>query len=585
MNIPRSEYPRPQFVREDWLCLNGKWQFEVDNSKSGKEREFYKRESLNGEILVPFCPESELSGIGNKDFMNCVWYRRNVDIPEQYIGKTTILHFGAVDYHSVIYVNGEMVGEHKGGYTSFSFDITKYLKENGNYITVCAYDDVRSQNQPAGKQSSEYHSHRCFYTRTTGIWQTVWLEFVNDVYVKKVKTSTNIDSPSVSFDVELNEYEKGLSISAQVFWEGNCVGEIESGISGKVTHISTELSEKHLWSVGEGNLYDVKFYLKRNGEVVDKADSYFGLRNVTLCGRSFKINGETVFGRWVLDQGFYPRGIYTAADEEELKADIIYSMQLGFNGARLHEKVFEERYLYWADKLGYLVWGEHANWGLDVTEIGQIEHFLPEWIEAVERDFNHPSIIGWCPFNETWDQNGRKQCDSLIKIVYETTKALDPTRPVIDTSGWFHVVTDIYDVHDYEQDPEIFASYYDKIEEGIVNETQKRLPSHADRQTYDGQTPVFMSEYGGIKWATDENNNGWGYGNGPKTEEEFIERYKGLTEFILNNKNVMGFCYTQLYDVEQEQNGLMTYERKFKFLPEIIRKINIQKAAIECENE
>ena len=584
MNIPRSEYPRPQLVRENWLCLNGKWEFEIDNAKSGEEKEFYKRDSLKDEILVPFCPESKLSGIENKDFMNCVWYRREFDIPESEAGKRVILHFGAVDYHAIIYLNGECVGEHKGGYTSFSFDITKYLKESGNYITLCVYDDVRSGNQPGGKQSSRYDSFRCYYTRTTGIWQTVWLEFVHDCYIKRIKTNTNIDMPSVSFDIELNKYDLGYSIQAQVFWDGECVGEAYSKIFGKTVHLSTILSQKHLWSVGKGNLYDVKFTLQKETEICDSVSSYFGLRSVSLSGKKFMLNGETVFGRWVLDQGFYPDGIYTAPSEEELKADILYSLQLGFNGARLHEKVFEERYLYWADKLGYLVWGEHANWGLDITEIGQIEHFLPEWIEAVERDFNHPSIIGWCPFNETWDKNSRKQNDNVIKIVYETTKVLDPTRPVIDTSGWFHVVTDIYDVHDYEQDPVKFDSYYNKIEEGIVNEPQKRSVRNANRQTYNGSDPVFISEYGGIKWTTDENGLGWGYGNGPTTEQDFVERYKGLTECILKNKNILGFCYTQLYDVEQEINGLMTYDRKFKFDPSIFKVINTQRAAIEIED-
>lgn len=248
----------------------------------------------------------------------------------------------------------------------------------------------------------------------------------------------------------------------------------------------------------------------------------------------------------------------------------------------MHEKVFEPRYIYWADKLGYMVWGEHANWELDITEMSSIEHFLPEWLEVMDRDMSHPSIIGWCPLNETWDFAGRKQYDEVVRIIYRVTKAVDPTRPVIDTSGNFHVESDIFDVHDYEQDPKTFASHYEKLTEGIMEDTVYSNPTMRARQSYNGTDPTFVSEYGGIRWSPDK-EEGWGYGDTPKSEQEFIERYKGLTEALLNNPYMLGFCYTQLYDVEQEVNGLMTYDRKFKFDPEIIRKINEQPAAIETE--
>ncbi len=569
MQIPRSEYPRPQLVREQWLNLNGQWGFEIDNSMSGTEKEFQKREALNDSIIVPFCPESSLSGVGNTDFMNCVWYRRDFAIPDDWKKKRIIINFGAVDYHTIVYINGVYSGEHKGGYTPFSFDITEHIKDNGNYITVCAKDDIRSANQPAGKQSPRLASHGCFYTRTTGIWQTVWLECVSDCYIKSIKTITDIHNCSALLEVRLSDYPTKAVVTAKAYFEGRLVGESEGSAVNRAAYINIPLSEKHLWDVGEGNLYDLEITVKKDGSITDSVSSYFGLRSVDLTDKKLLLNGRGVFGRWVLDQGFYPDGIYTAPTDEALKNDIIYSVQLGFNGARLHEKIFEPRFLYWADKLGYMVWGEHGNWGLDVTEMGQIQHFLPEWIEAVERDFSHPCIIGWCPINETWDYNGRRQCDMLIRTVYEVTKALDSTRPVIDTSGNFHVVTDIYDIHDYCQNPEEFAAHY---RDSLYN-------NFSDRQTHRGE-PYFISEYGGIKWATD-NYEGWGYGDGPKTEEEFIERYKSLTETLLGNENIFGFCYTQLYDVEQEVNGLMTYDRKFKFDPDIFKKINTQKAAVE----
>lgn len=578
MNIPRNEYPRPTLVRDEWINLNGCWQFEIDNAMVGTEKEFYSGNTeLSDKINVPFCPESKLSGIGHTDFMNCVWYKKSFNLDRG--DKRVILHFGAVDYHARVYINGEFAGEHIGGYTSFSLDITKHVVSGENCIVVCAEDDLRSGKQPSGKQSPKLESFVCFYTRTTGIWQTVWLELVDNCYIKNIRLTTNISLPSVNISINLSEMPKNAYVIAEAFWDGESVGKEKIEISSTQSEFGMKLSQKHLWELGKGGLYDLKLTIKDDNKIYDEVMSYFGLRSVSLDGRAFKLNGKTVFGRWVLDQGFYPDGIYTAPSDEDLKNDIIYSMQLGFNGARLHEKVFEERFLYWADKLGYMVWGEHANCGLNITATGSVDAFLTEWIEAVERDFNHPSVIGWCPFNETWDTDGNRQNDTLLRTVYRVTKALDPTRPVIDTSGNFHVETDIFDVHDYEQDPELFASHYTKILDGILEDTIYRTPQLRDRQKYDGVQPTFVSEYGGIQWSMDK--TGWGYGNAPKTEQEFIERYKGLTTALLDNEYMLGFCYTQLYDVEQEQNGLMTYDRKFKFDPEVIRKINTKKAAIE----
>ena len=298
----------------------------------------------------------------------------------------------------------------------------------------------------------------------------------------------------------------------------------------------------------------------------------------TISGEKVLINGKSVFQRLVLDQGFYPDGIYTASTDEALENDVKLSMAAGFNGARLHEKVFEPRFLYHCDRLGYLVWGEQGNWGMDPSAPDGLKNFLPEWMEAVERDFNHPAIIGWCPFNETWDYEGRKQDDDLLAIVYRMTKLYDTTRPCIDTSGNFHVITDIYDLHDYEQNPEEFASHYESYaKDGIL-----AWDNHAPRQKQIVGIPVFISEYGGIKWDVEGvNKDSWGYGDGPRTEEEFLARYKGLTDVLLDNPKMFGFCYTQLYDIEQEQNGLYTYDREPKFDMTVFHGINSAKAAIE----
>ena len=580
MNIPRSEYPRPQLVRDSFINLNGEWDFEIDKSSSGLNRAYEKRASLDGKIIVPFCPESELSGVGHKDFMDCVWYRRDLDIPADWRGadKRVLLHFGAVDYHAIVFVNAKKVCEHKGGYISFSCDITDALCDGANYVTVCALDDTRGGKQPAGKQSTRFESHGCFYTRTTGIWQTVWMECVNKAHLINAKYTPDIESATILAQFNVTSEAFGAKIRFSASFDGKPMGDAETVVSSAEPFVSLKLSELFLWDVGAGNLYDAKIEIVKDGVVVDSIDSYFGMRSVALTDGAFLLNGRKVFGRWVLDQGFYPDGIYTAPNDEALKNDIIYSMQLGFNGARLHEKIFEPRFLYWADKLGYMVWGEHANWGMDTTHLGALANFLPEWIEELERDYSHPAIIGWCPFNETWDYGPQRirQCDTVLKTVYEVTKAYDKTRPCIDVSGNYHVVTDIFDVHDYEQDPDKFAEYYKNAKNGeIKDQIWRREP---DRQVWHGE-PIFMSEYGGIRKA--EGTEGWGYGNAPKDDAEFLDRYKRLTDILLDNEAFIGFCYTQLYDVEQEVNGLMTYDRKFKFDPKIFYDINTRKAAIE----
>ena len=568
-NIPRPEHPNPQFQRREWLNLNGKWNFEIDKSKSGLAKKFYEPQTkFSKEINVPFCPESVLSGIEYKDFMDAVWYSREFTVPEKYKDLRTILHFGAVDYKATVYINGKKVGTHKGGYISFEFDITDYLIDGANTVTVYAEDDTRNPLQPRGKQSEEYYSHECDYTRTTGIWQTVWLEFIHESHIKGIKVYPNVENCSVDIHADVIGAGK---FEVLALYQERIMGAATVETAGGHINAHLDLKESYLWEVGEGRLYDLE--LRFND---DKVDSYFGLRDVKLDGQKFLINGKSVFQRLVLDQGFYPDGIYTAPTEDAMIKDIQISLDVGFNGARLHEKIFEPRFLYHCDKMGYIVWGEYPNWGLDHSNSNIIYSVLPEWLEELERDFNHPAIIGWCPFNETWDYDGRKQFDDALAVVYKTTKALDATRPCIDTSGNFHVITDIFDIHDYEQDPAVFKEHFD-----MLMTDGKLYDNHERRQKYTGG-PTFISEYGGIRWSVNENEqNAWGYGNAPKNKYEFIERYKGLTDALLDNDQMFGFCYTQLYDVEQEQNGLYTYSRKAKFESSIFRAINSRKAKIE----
>lgn len=567
MTIPRSEHPDPQFQRKDWLNLNGEWDFEFDFGNSGLRAGVLEKDEWSRKINVPFCPESKLSGIEYTDFIAAVWYRKSVTVTEAQLEGRVLIHFGAVDYETYLYVNGEEAGYHKGGYTSFTFDITEFLTAGENVIAVNARDDVRDPLVPRGKQSELYNSHGCDYTRTTGIWQTVWLEFVPKAYVKSFKLFP--DTVNATLGVSAVVEGEG-AFKAEAFYDGRLVGSFEKTAAGFVSG-DIKLSETHLWEVGCGRLYDLKITFGG-----DEISSYFGLRDIRIDGYKVLINGKSVFQRLVLDQGFYADGIYTAPSDEALEKDIRLSLAVGFNGARLHQKVFEPRFLYHCDRLGYIVWGEFGNWGLDYSRDGALEVMLPQWCESVARDFNHPAIVGWCPFNETWDRDGRKQNDELLRIIYRVTKQLDETRPCIDTSGNFHVETDIFDVHDYEQKVEIFKGNYDRLmTEGVLFE---HFP---DRQEYDGKKPAFVSEYGGIQWSLGSRGDAWGYGNAPKSEQEFIDRYKGLTDALLDNERMFGFCYTQLYDIEQEQNGLYYYDRSPKFDPELFRRINSRKAAIE----
>ncbi|MBO7386164.1 MAG: beta-galactosidase [Clostridia bacterium] len=519
---------------------------------------------------MPFCPESRLSGIGNTDFMKAVWYKRSFILPRQAEGRRVFIHFGAVDYATEVWINGQSAGTHRGGYASFSFEITHLVLPGENTVTLCARDDQSSRCQPYGKQSWKYQSFGCFYTRTTGIWQTVWLEWTNDSRIKSVRLTPDGINGTLLVEAEMDGPLAGCTFKAEASFEGAYETEAEADADSGRTRLMLIIEEPKLWNVGEGNLYDLKLTLSRNGETLDEVKSYFGLRTISFDGGKCLINGKSVFQRLVLDQGFYPDGIYTAPSDEELKNDILRSQACGFNGARLHQKVFEQRFLYWADKLGYIVWGEFPSWGIDPKDAATPAIFLDEWLEVLARDYNAPSVVGWCPWNETWGERADGAKEETMRLTYLVTKAYDPTRPCIDASGGIHAATDIYDTHDYEQDVEVYKERY---------APGKPVYDRFERdQHYAGQ-PVMVSEYGGIGWNPD--GAGWGYGNNPKTEEELMARYKGLTDALLDKPELMGFCYTQLTDVEQERNGLYYYDRRPKFDTEKIRAITARKAAIE----
>jgi beta-galactosidase/beta-glucuronidase len=585
MSIPRAEYPRPQFARPEWLCLNGPWQFEIDHGDSGLERGLLQRE-LQGAITVPFCPESALSGIGNTDFLNAVWYRREVDIPPEWAGKHVLLHFQAVDYDTTVWVNGVEVGRHRGGWTGFTCNLDGVAGPGETATIVVRARDFTRQPMPRGKQSDHYNNVGCIYTRTTGIWQTVWMEPVPEVALKRPRITPDVANGQLYVQQPLTENRAGHTVrmtlrsGERVICTRTTPADAE--FCPQIT-LPIPLRQLHLWGPGEPNLYDLDIdLLDSSGAVVDRASSYAGMRSITIEGKTVKINGKPVFQRLVLDQGFYPDGVLTAPTDDDLKSDIVLSMNAGFNGARLHQKVFEERFLYHADRLGYLCWGEFGDWGIDRAQPSA--SYVGQWLEELHRDYSHPSIVGWCPLNETGESITDRVAglEDVTNAMYLAAKAMDQTRPVLDASGYSHRIrdVDIWDCHDYEQRPEVLASNQAGLSDGKPFQN-----GPADRPwniPYHGQ-PFFVSEFGGTWWnpKVGPDDPSWGYGERPRTIEEFYERFNRLCGALLDNPDMFGYCYTQLTDVFQEQNGIYFFDRSSKFDIARIRTSQQRRAAIE----
>jgi len=591
-DVPRPEYPRPQFVRDEWLNLNGWWQFETDPGDSGWERGLASRD-LGDRILVPFCPEAPLSGVGLTDRVAAVWYRREFVVPEAWDGRRILLHFQAVDYEATVWVNGTEVGMHKGGFTPFSCDVTRAVSAGAPATVVVRARDPWWAPQPRGKQAAEFVPHGALYGRTTGIWQTVWIEPVGSPSLERPRLTTDVVSGTVRLEQVLSRSRPGLTVTATL---GDGAGEVVRGARPVLGELGATIDlvipegRRRLWRLDDPFLYSLRIELRDDEDgVLDAAGSYVGLRSVGVSGRRLLVNGEPVFQRLVLDQGFYPDGILTAPTDEALVDDITLSQAAGFNGARLHQKVFEERFLYHADRLGYIVWGEFADWGC--SGYGPLEDhqqpsatYITQWLEALARDYSHPCIVGWCPLNETRQPLSDRllALDDVTRGMFLATKAVDRTRPVIDASGYSHRVAeaDVYDSHDYEQDVDTFRRNHEHLGSGeaYVNRWKDRDIS----VPYD-QQPYLVSEFGGAWWSEEggDGSESWGYGQRPKSVEEFFERFRDLCGVLLDNPAVAGYCYTQLTDVYQEHNGVLTFDRHPKVVLDRLKAVQDRQAAME----
>jgi len=573
----------------------------MDPGNSGRQRGLLAKSPWAGTIIVPFAPESELSGIEHIDFMNAVWYRRTVTIPEAWAGQSVHLHFGAVDYEATVWVNGTEVYRHRGGFTSFTCHLDGVAAPGETAVIVVRARDLQSEPKPSGKQSIRYENFGCFYTRTTGIWQTVWLEPVPPVSMKRPRITPHVERQRFSVEVPLSRNPAGYTLRGRLFWQGEVVAEDTVGAArdfAPMLELNVPDTCLHLWGPGEGNLYDIELaLLNPAGKVVDEARSYAGLRSVSIEGKMVKINGRTIFQRQVLDQGIYPDSLMTAPTDQAFIDDIQLTLDAGFNTARICQKVFEERYHYHADRMGLMTWAEFADWGMwgQQAQIAPKDHnpyasAIAQWAEALDRDYSHPSIIGWCGICEGAPPTGRADQmtshDDLLLGIFHAAKAIDKTRPVLDTSGFVHRIaeTDVLDTHEYEQDPQKL----DKILRAGLGDIRQFYQSGQSWPWVQRGQPFFVSEFGGIKWHADfaeddpAQQESWGYGEPPRSIEEFYERLESQCRVILNNPWIFGFCYTQLTDTFQEQNGIVYFDRSAKFDLQRIRAAFSQPAAIEA---
>lgn len=576
-NISRTEYPRPDFERTEWLNLNGEWDFEFDDDNEGEREGWYRNKDLSGKIHVPFCYQSAMSGIHSQEMHEYMWYRKKFDLPENFSGKRIFLNFGAVDYIAKVWVNGEYVGMHKGGHTPFAFDITRFLAKTGNCIVLKAEDKYECV-QPRGKQYWKEKPDRCWYVATSGIWQTVWLETTGEAAIDKIRLTPDIDRRNVLAEVFLDTFIPGMELCVKTTYKGQAVNQMSVALNDRISRITLDIKEEddidevHYWTPEHPNLYDVELELVKGGAVLDKIKSYFGMRKISVEGNLILLNNRPYYQRLVLDQGYWEESLMTPPSDEAIRFDIEMTKKFGFNGARKHQKIEDPRYYYWADKLGLLVWGEMPSAYQFNAE--EIENITGEWIEFINRDYNHPCIVTWVPLNESWGVRNiykDKNQQDFGKALYHVAKAMDRTRLISVNDGWEQVDGDICGIHDYTAWGEHFTPRYSSMERLLERDAQGRM-LYSDGSRYNGQ-PVLITEYGGIAFETESKEN-WGYHGAVKDHDSFFKRYASILGAIKNTPYIRGYCYTQLTDVQQEVNGLMTADRKEKVPADRVRKAN-----------
>ncbi len=584
---PRPEHPKPQFLRENWQNLNGEWNFAFDDQNLGEKNKWYQNEEFKKKIVVPFTFETKASGIADRSEHNYIWYQRNFEVnadPDQKV----ILNFAAVDYLCKVWINGYFVGSHQGGYDSFAFDISDFIDYQDTNNIVVKVEDSLSKTQPRGKQTYKKDNFLCWYSRTTGIWQTVWLEFMDENLIfEKIKITPDIKQKEVeleytfkSEDFAAGEYK----LLTKIEFEGKQINKFDFEITKNIhkykINLKDDNNEIKVWSPDTPNLYDLEMIIHKDQKVVDKVSSYFGMREISIEGDKIYLNNQALYQKLILDQGYWPETSVTPPSDQAIKRDVELIKEMGFNGARKHQKIEDDRFYYWADRLGLLVWAEIGA-AYEYNDQA-VEEFSQQWLQIVKELYNHPSIITWVPFNESWgieDVKQNKKQQNFTESIYYLTKSIDSERPVIANDGWEHTISDIITFHDYVESTEkLKKTYLDGINKVLQNKKifndQEYIDGGkfimADNYQYQGQ-PIIFSEFGGIAFQDKE---GWGYGEQVQSKEELSQRINDLMQIIKEADYFQGYCYTQLTDVEQEKNGFLDENREYKLDLEKIIEFN-----------
>jgi beta-galactosidase/beta-glucuronidase len=570
-------YPRPQLEREEWFSLNGEWEFAIDREA---ECELPDQPEFRQRIQVPFAPETAASGIGDTSFYRACWYRRHFEAPRLEAGQHLILHFGAIDYAARVWLNGHVVAEHEGGYTPFSADLTDYYHPGvENTLVVRAEDDPADLSKPRGKQDWQLHPHSIWYPRTTGIWQSVWLERVPPAHISFLRWTPNVERWEIGLEAWIaGERRSDLRLSVRLSAGEAVLADDSYLVVAGGVHRRIALSDpgiddyrnELLWSPSTPTLIRAEMtLLAADGRVLDHIRSYAALRSIGAQGDKFVLNGRPYQLRMVLDQGYWPETGITAPSDEAYRRDVELAKAMGFNGVRKHQKIECPRYLYWADTLGLLVWEEMPSaYRYNKTSI---ERLAREWTAVVDRDASHPCIVAWVPFNESWgvpDLPDSPAQRHYVQALYHLTKTLDPSRPVIGNDGWESVATDIIGIHDYDDDPERIQRRYtvDEIPRLFKRERPGgRLLMLADPGQ---EQPIMLTEFGGIAFSPDAAGT-WGYSRATSAED-FARRYMRLLQVVRKLPVLAGFCYTQFADTYQEANGLLSADRTPKIPIETI---------------
>lgn len=584
MTIEKKAHPRPQFIRNNWQLLDGSWDFKFDDQNQGLVQKWFNGFEKELTIKVPFTYETEASGIHQEEHHSVVWYQTTFDCDTT--EKQLTLYFEGVDYRTSVWVNGQLVGHHTGAYERFSFDISAELIEGTNTIIVRVEDSMDCE-QPRGKQRWQKDNFGCWYVQTTGIWKSVWLEeHLSKTAFESVKMTPDLNHDQIIIQPKLiSSVENPVNVffEATVAFAGETVSATRQSFvhNTPTIHLDTRIASDPNWGTKvwwphEPNLYDITFKLyDEEGNLLDEVDSYFGMRQISISDGQVLLNGMTAYQRLILDQGYWAESGITPPSVEALELDLQRIKELGYNGLRKHQKIEDERFFYLCDKLGLIVWCEMPS-TYDFNDTA-MDNFIPEWQAIVKQHYNHPSIVTWVPFNESWGIRGikhDKQQQSFTEAVYHLTKAYDKERPVITNDGWVHTISDIITLHDYEEFGEVLAQRYADKEKIVNNEIQfnRNFYAFADGYEYKGQ-PILISEFGGIAFSTSKEGE-WGYGHQVKTQEDFMNRFDRIHQAIQDLPYVVGYCYTQLTDVEQEVNGLLDVNRKPKLPMDEIAAIN-----------